>query len=370
MDDKDLKKQLDPEEISILVEMETLSREMMAELQTAPEFLPSKFWSDINEKNLKMLKQDGIHNFKRTLAQNYYNWLIVSENPQFAFVKNKRPFLSKFVDLSFEMESKVDVQTILTEQKYYLSDEQRMNYGRFVTLLWKLMLKLDTHRLSRRVEEPLLGNPVRIFLRRFFKKQRLISQDLANSIIECNVLCDLDKKGGAKKPKIAEIGAGSGRLAHVYLATQPGAYFIFDIPPALFVSQWYLSSVCKNARIFKFRRFGHFNEIKRNLENCDLAFFTSNQLKKFPENYFDTMVSISTLPEMTPAQVDLFLSEMDRLAGRFIFLKQWLELWQNPLDGTKMMKDDYLFDKAKWDLVMDRIDPANPIFFNKIWSRK
>ncbi len=51
---------------------------MLEELRVAdPVFLPSGFWADLNDKNRKMLEAEGLSNFKRTVAQNYFSWLIV-----------------------------------------------------------------------------------------------------------------------------------------------------------------------------------------------------------------------------------------------------------------------------------------------------
>src|SRR5262245_11584567 len=34
------------------------------------------FWHDLNDKNRRMLEEEGLADFKRTVSQNYFNWLI------------------------------------------------------------------------------------------------------------------------------------------------------------------------------------------------------------------------------------------------------------------------------------------------------
>ena len=224
------------------------------------------------------------------------------------------------------------------------------------------MLRADTRDLASCVVEPNLGNPIRVW-----RKNRIITQDLANSIVEANMMSGLlDGAGGS--PRIAELGAGSGRLAHVFAATQQGTYHIFDIPPALLVSQWYLDRVLSGKRIFHFRHFDDFDEIRDELGSADVAFFTANQMTKFPPGYFDIVVSISTLPEARPDQVSLFLNLFQSLSKRYIYLKQWRS-WRNPLDGTLLTIDDYCFE-TRWHLVMDEMDPINPLFFSRVWHRQ
>jgi hypothetical protein len=68
-----------------------LMDEMMTELESDPRFLPSEFWRDINAKNLKMLATEGLENFKRTVSQNYYNWLLL--------LKKNYPDLLKTIEI-------------------------------------------------------------------------------------------------------------------------------------------------------------------------------------------------------------------------------------------------------------------------------
>jgi putative sugar O-methyltransferase len=335
---------------------------MMAELEKDRRFLPSEFWRDINAKNLDMIATEGLRNFKRTVSQNYYNWLITRlRDPQFrkALVfwflhPSLKPLKTKIEkDIRLRFTNRVDALS--------LSPLQRWKYKIFTALIWAQMLQHDKHEFSKILEEPESGNPIKIW-----QEGKLITQDLANSIVEGNVIADALK--GIKKPKIAEIGAGSGRLAHVYSSTQPGTYVIFDIPPALIVSQWYLSQIFPNKKIFLFRPFAHFEDIRQELESSDIAFFTANQIEKFPERYFDLILSISTLPEMRPDQVSMYLDLFNRKSSGYIYLKQWRS-WKNPLDGTDIKVEDYLVGDS-WSLVLDRVDPINPRFFNRVWQKQ
>ena len=334
---------------------------MMVELERDARFLPSEFWRDINAKNLDMIVKQGLHNFKRTVSQNYYNWLITRlRDAQFRralyfWVRNPSN-----KHLRTKIESDISLRFTYRPDAVSLSRMQRWKYKIFTSLVWEQMLKHDKHGLAKSLQEPEIGNPIKIW-----QDGRLITQDLANSIVEANVMADA--MTGVKHPKIAEIGAGSGRLAHVYASTQPGTYMIFDIPPALLVSQWYLASIFPNKKIFYFRPFEKFDDIRQELESCDIAFFAANQIEKFPENYFDLILSISTLPEMRKDQVSMYLDYFSRLSRGHIYLKQWRS-WKNPLDGTDIKAEDYLVGK-EWSLVLDRVDPINPRFFNRVWQK-
>src|SRR4051794_36517076 len=52
---------------------------MRRHVDQGPEiYRPGAFWADLLERNLEMLRADGIRAFKRTVSNNYYNWLVVS----------------------------------------------------------------------------------------------------------------------------------------------------------------------------------------------------------------------------------------------------------------------------------------------------
>jgi hypothetical protein len=52
---------------------EVAAIDMAAELEADdPVFLPSAFWCDLNDKNRRMLEEEGLANFKRTVSQNYF----------------------------------------------------------------------------------------------------------------------------------------------------------------------------------------------------------------------------------------------------------------------------------------------------------
>jgi putative sugar O-methyltransferase len=343
--------------------LDAATAEMMDELETAPAFLPSAFWRDINTKNVAMIRAEGVENFKRTVSQNYYNWLVVGRrDPQFMQVLKDWLLRPSLRPLLTRMEHDVSLRLTNSDEPIVVDKRQALIYRLFVGLLWERMRRADTERLADKVSEPEVGNPIRVW-----QSGRLITQDLANSIIECNVVAGLIR-GCNDKPRVAEIGAGSGRLAHVFAATMKGTYYIFDIPPALYVSQWYLTRALPEKRMFTFRRFSDFSSVREEMESADVVFLTANQITHFPPGYFDVILSISTLPEMRLDQVSMYLDLFQRLSRGHIFLKQW-KSWRNDLDGTDIRVDDY-FLSADWQLGLDQTDPINPSFFNRVWRRR
>ena len=339
----------------------TTTTSMLDELERDPLYLPSSFWRQLNEQNMSMLAADGFANFKRSLNQNYYNWLVVRpRDQQFRHALTDWLEHPSLAPLRTRMERDLRLQAFDAAKHYRWNWRKRLVYRLFVGFLWERMLRFDRAGIAAQIAEPEIGNPLRIW-----REGKLISQDLANSIIECNLL--VEQLAGVAAPRVAEIGAGYGRVAQVFSATQRGTYHIFDIPPALGVAQWYLSRTLPQKKLFAFRPFEKFAEIEAELAEADIAIFTANQLEKFPAGYFDAIVSISTLPEMRPDQVKRYIALFQEKSRGLIFLKQW-KSFTNPQDGTALEIDDYRFDPA-WRLAVDRTDPVQPKFFNRVWRR-
>ena len=338
-------------------------REMAGELLRADRiYQPSKFWLNLNEVNIAQLKREGFSNFKRTLNQNYFNW-----GPASLGDNQIRNLLKKWLEspdvapLLATLEG--DHRLLNMFNKNMLdSGEKAKAYVFFVGLLWWLASKDDPERLTSRLQEPLIGNPLRIRLR-----GKLISQDLANSIREYSVIQYFGARERLSHGVVGELGAGYGRLAYVFLLASSCRYFIFDVPPALYVSQRYLAAALPQKKVFPFRSFATFSEIEAELKSADIAFFTPNQLALFPPTYFDVFISISALHEMRRDQIGNFLGIMGAATRDRIYLKNWSR-WYNDADGVSI--DEHTFRlPSPWNLILDRIDAVQDLFTERLYVK-
>jgi putative sugar O-methyltransferase len=335
--------------------------EMAAEVDAGSDlYRPSTFWKDLNSINKQWLEEFGLENFKRTVSQNYFNWLIRSpRDPQFLAVLRQwlhRPTAAPL----FSRLERPDLLKTAVGTEGSLGRSARQIYRLFVSMHWEMTAKEDRMGLTDVLEEPALGNPIRVR-----SGGRDISQDLANSIRELNAIDRYTPIG--TRTRIAELGAGYGRLAFAALSYARVRYFVFDIPPALYVSQWYLARLFPDRKIFPFQRFADFRAVEAELEQAEIAFLTPNQIALFPDGYFDVFASISTLPEMRPSQIDNYLSLIARLAGSAVYLKQW-RTWRNVRDDFAFTYDSLVLP-SPWALRLDAPDDVQPMFQQRVWTR-
>jgi putative sugar O-methyltransferase len=337
--------------------------DMQRELAAAPDiYHPGEFWEKLIASHLKMLEADGIENFKRTVSNNYYNWLVTSprDGQMRSVIKSwlRRPSLAPL--LNSLGEPATGLRTMHSDGSFALSRTDTARYRFFVGGLWEMARHADKRGLTESLSEPEIGNPLRIRHR-----GKLISQDLANSIIEFSYIAE----SGVVRDgcRVAELGAGYGRLAHVFMRASNLTYCIFDIPPALAVAQWYLTALLGPTQVAPFAPAESFSEIEPRLRPGMVAFFTPNQLELFPDGWFDCMQTISTLPEMPLRQAHHYLSLFGAKARSVVFLKQWQQ-WRNEADDGELTERDYVFP-SPWQLRARRQDPVQPEFINQVWMR-
>jgi putative sugar O-methyltransferase len=324
----------------------------------------------MGEINERVLDWSGEANFKRTLNQNYFNFIpIASDDPRMLRMRrlphdSARSALDQYVIDDPDCDA---ASWISFYPDYYIFKEpdrakKRELYREHLALMYEYALQRDRSGLIETLEEPTLGNPIRVH-----RNGRLISQDLVNSVRERNSILSAIGREGDTHFALAELGAGYGRLGYVMLKTTPCRYFVFDIPPALYLSQWYLTTLFPKRRAFRFRRFDTFEEIKSELSEADIAFFTPNQLAKFPAGYFDVFATISSIHEMRRDQISHYMALMGRTTKSMLYLKQQKD-YVNPVDNLVIGKNDYPVP-AGWTSSRERFDLINPGFFERVYRR-
>ena len=332
------------------------------DLREAPEvYHPSPFWEELAAYGMRQLQESGFEHFKRTVNMRYFNWNVMGilrhqllpvlawwcRHPRSTIFTAKfpRPRSRRTLGLkSFNQAS----ATI---------------YRLYVAMLWEYVAARDPFGVLRSLEEPAFGDPFRIRYR-----QRWVSQDLCNSVHEWySAGADDAAAGTGRGLHVAELGAGYGRLAYVFLRALPAStYCLIDIPPALYIAQQYLSAVLPGESFFRFRRFTRYEEIREEFEGARIRFLSAPQIECLPPESVDLMVSISTLHEMTSRQIAHYLAQVDRVCrGRF-YMKQW-RLSRTPENGGVITERDYPIP-ASWTRIYHRPHPIQRLFFEALYQ--
>lgn len=318
---------------------------------TTPSFKSSsKYWHYLNRKNIQQLLDYGYENFKQTIARNYFLW---REDSKSLYV---RDLLNKIDGVSINLPVK-EVQ----RKHMFFTREESILYNQNTVLLLNYVEKIGEGRYINILEETLEGNPP--FL--IYKGKR-VTQDILNSILEYRSLvkgCNLSKISS-----ILELGAGSGRTASCLLKLLSNVkYVVVDIPPALYISQTYLSNIFNDRKIFSFRSFESFKKIEEEFKEADIVFLMPDQLYLLPDKSIDLFLAINCLHEMKKEQVESYFSSVDRLAKYFYF-----KAWQKsvvPFDNIVHSSENYPV-RQNWNQVYKRACEVPVTYFEAFYEIK
>lgn len=308
----------------------------------------SKYWNWLNKKNIEQIADQGYENFKQTVAANYFTWLGGLDTD----------YAQNLVEKSGQIQINVPLKELLKKHANF-SLQNSVLFNIITVLLLDYVIKNGGGKYVDLLEEPSEGNPP--FLN--FKGKRM-SQDILNSILEYLSISDGCDVG--KVHSVLEIGAGSGRTSFCLLKLIPAVkYIVVDIPPALFISQRYLSSVCKDKKVFAFRPFKFFGEVEDEFTASDIVFLMPDQLDLLPDKIIDLFLAIDCLHEMKREQVELYFNHVDRLANHFFF-----KCWQKtkvPFDGVAYAFEDYPV-KERWTRVYKRRCKVPSTYFEAFYD--
>jgi putative sugar O-methyltransferase len=342
--------------------------EMNTELETNKIYVPGDFWGGVGKFHVNLLEQYGIENFKRTVSHHYQNWFmddITDPQVQQLFRSWTTHFAIEPWINTIEIPDHVGFNKSMdsNDPTYQLAfTENRELYRICVGLLWEYVKNNDSFKVLETLTESEIGNPIRIW-----RKGKLISSDIAHSVRERNMVLESQNLRGDEGLVVGELGAGHGRLAEVFGKTTNYRYIIFDITPTLYVSQWYIKTLFPNEKIFEFRHFDKFEDIQEELQNSRVAFFTSNQIEQFPDDYFNIFINLNSLQEMRLDQIKNFLFHIDRLTTGIFLSRQMIDSC-NIVESVHLSKDNFRMPEW-WQLLVDKVDDIYPIYFNQIWKR-
>jgi putative sugar O-methyltransferase len=234
-------------------------------------------------------------------------------------------------------------------------------YAAYLMLLKQYVAANDPRWLLERIDEPLVGNPLIVT-----DGGKAVSQDLCNSVHEfysATRAMDADAKGLS----VYELGAGYGRVGFVFLTALPSStYTVIDIPPALFLAQSYLSTVFPDAKVFAFRPFRAYSEIKEEFESARIRFIGAHQITLLPDRAADLFINISSLHEMTMEQIAFYLGQIDRLTRGYFYMKQWRRS-RSLENGFRINENDYPIP-ARFSAVYRERHPLQRMFFHALYS--
>ncbi|HLN19071.1 MAG TPA: putative sugar O-methyltransferase [Patescibacteria group bacterium] len=306
--------------------------EMNRFLEMGPaQIQPSMYWKELNKIDIDELEKFGFDNFKRNIVRHYFTG--ISKHP----IDMQIVFLLKHTNLTrivyFALKS------FFMPKHRFIGFIESINYNFRTLLTWEYAKKNDKDNYLNILREPLIGNPPRVKY-----KKRMISMDLANSLLEYYSIKDYISRDSKKW--ICELGPGYGRNTYIFLKLEKNVrYILVDISPALYISERYLSEVFPDKKIFRFRNFTSYKEIQEEFESSDVCFILPSQLQYLPDDMIDLFINISSFHEMRLEQIRYYFEEISRVLKKdgLLYLKQWKNAFI-PFENVRINQEDYPID--------------------------
>jgi putative sugar O-methyltransferase len=318
-------------------EPEASVEESSVESEGTASAATSQFWRELQAEHLRTLESIGPETFKRRQALRYFtwrwSWRTLRKSEQFRFLLTH----SRFTDFLRAAVTKTDLGDSSWDGVSWTRPD-RWLYCFATRLLWCYAQRATKGHRALALDEPPLGAPLPVQY-----GGRLISQDLANSVLE---LSAIERFATAPPQHVLEIGAGYGRTAYLFLSLYENCrYTIIDIEPALTLSKWYLGKLFDSDR---------------------LTFLRPEELGRVQPDSVDLAVSISTLSEMTSVTRDEYLRFIDSVtAGGHVYLKQW-STWHNPIDDLLVRFEEFPIP-AGWVCLTNEKCPVQTRFVQAMW---
>jgi putative sugar O-methyltransferase len=316
----------------------------------------SPFWERLAIEHVRQLEVEGFENFKRHVNLSYFSWGI------FGIIAHQiLPLAWWWLKSGHGNPAAARLVGDGAGTRLFGSLGARI-YALHVALLYQRVLSQDREGLFERCREAPIGNPIREQV----KPGVVVTQDICNSIheyIRSSPFIDRSRTS----TRVLEIGAGYGRLAATFLDASPGIkYWIVDIPPALYVSQRYLSEAYPAKKIFAFKPFARFADVEAEVDQSDICFFMSNQIEMLPDKTVDLSICISNLHEMTKEQIAHYFKQIDRMTRGTFYNKQWMRSITKE-NGFTISREEYPVP-ADWVQKFNRRHPIQSWFFEAAYE--
>ena len=317
-------------------------------------FQPSPFWERLGRLHSQELEHFGIHNFKRTVNLRYFNWGLFG-----LFAHQFLPLAANWLkSRNFRVFSAYIANNNDGPRELAFNPLSGRIYAIICAMLFERTRRQDPLHLLESYVEPAYGNPyvVRAIDRDF-------TQDACNSVHE--FYASTRELSNLSDKTVLEIGAGYGRLAHLFLSMNHGLkYWIIDIKPAIDVSQDYLTKTLPQRKIFGYRPFTNFDQVRGEVMDADVCFFTADQTELLPDRSADLVICISNLHEMSRQQIDFYYDQIDRLCRGYFYSKQWVKSIANE-NGFTIRRDEYPI-KPFWHQMFNERHDIQSWFFHSL----
>lgn len=294
-------------------------------------YKPGNYWKFYEKNILKQILENKLENFRKWEGGagigNIQSFGGGARETTRQFGMNLHPFEEKFLKLENNFLIKIYNKLINKLSRYipilsflyfrialarnYYFQKLESNFN----LLFELIKNLDANLLEANDSEA--GSPLG-----YYRNNKFYTYHFLTTLLEINFIKKNSDFGNINN--IIELGAGIGLLATAFLKIKKNLkYFIIDIPPTLFISEYFLKSL-------NYKVFGYNDLINQKEENID---FKDYQVICLPSWKFyllkkkniDLFINIQSFQECEKEQTSNYLEIILDIEPNYIYLHNLIE---------------------------------------------
>ena len=285
----------------------------------------SKYWLHLLRLNLEELHISGLDNYGKKIARHYFTWTDFDDK--------------KIKNLDCDVSNHKEKLEILKVHPGF-SRAESYKHNLLIQILLNYLLSKHLGDEIKQLEPGgylFGGHP---FLESNYGNLTL---DKLSSVLE------YERYKHKVSNCVLEVGAGSGRSAELILRLNPKVkYVIADIPPASFISYSRIKNSFPDRIVKIISSKEELNQLLSSGAHWDVLMVLPTTLEHFPDKYFDLMLAIDCLHEMSDFMRRYFAEIAEDKSNNYYF-KIWNET-QIPLDNV-VLSSSKLFQfgvKENW----------------------
>lgn len=238
--------------------------------------------------------------------------------------------------------------------------ESRQVYRALLWLYYNKLLHRDRYGFLETLLDPAVGGTAdqEVIGGRPMTLDLLQSTDEAFGILEA-----WRSSGRLVQPRVlVELGAGYGRLGHVWLKLVPNcSYVVLDLPEALLCSSFWLDRVFPGAVVSYDESRMPGTLTRERLITKRIWTLGAHQIEQLAPGSVDVFVNIYSFAEMTPAAICNYFDHVERTTKGILYLKQRRRENNRP-DGVCVTEETYPF-RPDWRELFRRPSSLYEDFF-------
>lgn len=243
------------------------------------------------------------------------------------------------------------IQTLLGSTFPRVKNKKSLAHSYLTRLLWEYIAEALPPALLQ-IPEPMTDDPWRIQW-----NKRLVTQELASAILDFHAITSELNHQSIKT--VLAIGANQWQLGYVFLLQMPGLkYIITDASEALSITQSHFENAFLERKIFAYRPFESYEEVRPEFEEASICFVEPSQLSLLPAQCVDLGITIDILDKLSRKETDAYFAQLASLIkGYFYFKEQKV---------SAIKEADYRVPE-EWEEVFWRTCPLYPLSFEALF---